>query len=500
MENMNLIKTLIEAIRQTNKGTEPYDTTAEVLRVEDGIAWVHIPGGVAETPVEMSVDAKAGDTVRVRVSGGQAWISGNNTEPPTGDATAKKAVQKAEAAQDAVVKLDEGLSAEEIARRLTNDWQNEIIVQIDGHLFINASYIRTGELVVGGANNIDGTIVVKDAVGNTICSLTNAGINVEKGTIEGSEIQIGGSANADGTLSTYNADGNLENVIDNNGLNLYNDGDYVGRLTSYDDIGMGGTEQSVRLEGEHYVRIWTTYNDHAIAYVQKSTNQQAIHAFYGDVLLIDDLQVNGGGSFGDNVSVTRKSPCFIQKGDISMRRGAAALNSNTRVGGFFSRDSNNEASFYSETYRTTDNDTYTSFVHRRYNSDGSASTTNGFYLHIDNSGNKSVTFTSGGAAAWRKGLAVPTMTDFTISSIDITVGTLAANADKYNQTTASGIDTDAYRILGIVGYELSGSGYTRCTISKLEMSGANILWSVANLGSSATGSLTLTVKILKVAL
>lgn len=77
------------------KGTTPYDTTAKVLRVENGIAWVHIAGGVDETPVKMTIDAKAGDTVQVRVSGGRAFLVGNATAPPTDDATANVANKRA---------------------------------------------------------------------------------------------------------------------------------------------------------------------------------------------------------------------------------------------------------------------------------------------------------------------------------------------------------------------------------------------------------------------
>ena len=86
------------AMKQTTTG---YDTAAEVKRIEGGIAWVHIPGGVDETPVKLTVDAKAGDIVQVRVSGGSAWIVGNATSPPTDDRVAKKAQETAEKAGEA---------------------------------------------------------------------------------------------------------------------------------------------------------------------------------------------------------------------------------------------------------------------------------------------------------------------------------------------------------------------------------------------------------------
>lgn len=85
----------------------PYDTSAEVVRVEDGIAWVHIPGGVDETPVKLTIAAEPGDTVQVRVSGGSAWLTGNATAPPTDDKTAKAAQKKANEADVRAWKADE---------------------------------------------------------------------------------------------------------------------------------------------------------------------------------------------------------------------------------------------------------------------------------------------------------------------------------------------------------------------------------------------------------
>lgn len=88
------IKSFSGAIKNSNqRKTSPFDATAEVLRVEGNTAWVHIPGGVDETPVRLTVNAKAGDTVQVRVGGGRAWITGNATAPPTDDTKAEQAVK-----------------------------------------------------------------------------------------------------------------------------------------------------------------------------------------------------------------------------------------------------------------------------------------------------------------------------------------------------------------------------------------------------------------------
>lgn len=97
------LKQLVESIKASGKPkTSAYDTSATVTRVENGTAWVHIPGGVRETPVKLTINAKAGDNVQVRVSGGRAFMVGNATAPPTDDHTAKQALAETRAVSKVV--------------------------------------------------------------------------------------------------------------------------------------------------------------------------------------------------------------------------------------------------------------------------------------------------------------------------------------------------------------------------------------------------------------
>lgn len=106
------------------KGTSPYDTQAEVKRVEDGIAWVHIAGGVDETPVKLTVNAKAGDIVQVRVSGGQAFLIGNATAPPTDDSIALQAIESSKAAKRAAIQAEkDAKTAQTAATQAQSDAQ-----------------------------------------------------------------------------------------------------------------------------------------------------------------------------------------------------------------------------------------------------------------------------------------------------------------------------------------------------------------------------------------
>lgn len=100
MTDQKILKDMLSAISEKEKATSPYDATAEVVRVDESTAWVHFPGGVDETPAAMTVNAKPGDKVRVRVAGGQAWLTGSDTAPPTDDRTANTARAEAGAAQE----------------------------------------------------------------------------------------------------------------------------------------------------------------------------------------------------------------------------------------------------------------------------------------------------------------------------------------------------------------------------------------------------------------
>ena len=98
---MKTTKKIVRAMKSvSDKQTKSYDTTATVKRIEGSTAWVHIPGGIDETPVELTIAAKIGDVVQVRVGGGRAWIVGNATAPPTDDTVAFRADFKAIEAQD----------------------------------------------------------------------------------------------------------------------------------------------------------------------------------------------------------------------------------------------------------------------------------------------------------------------------------------------------------------------------------------------------------------
>lgn len=86
-----LVEVMKDALKSSTQSGSDY--TAEVTRVEGNTAYVRLAGSdITDTPVAMSISAKAGDKVRVRVSDGKAWITGNDTSPPADNTEIQKAV------------------------------------------------------------------------------------------------------------------------------------------------------------------------------------------------------------------------------------------------------------------------------------------------------------------------------------------------------------------------------------------------------------------------
>lgn len=151
MVDPKIINYLKEAIKANEQSVTPYDATAEVVRVEDGVAWVHIPGGVDETPAFMSVSAKPGDSVRVRVANGQAWISGNETAPPTDDTEAIVAGTKAEKAQ---VQAEEASETAEAAQAAAESAQESAIIAAGAAASAQASADNASEYAARALGNL----------------------------------------------------------------------------------------------------------------------------------------------------------------------------------------------------------------------------------------------------------------------------------------------------------------------------------------------------------
>ena len=177
------MRNFLEAVEASGKEkTKPYDTAATVTRIKGNTAWVHIDGGVDETPVQLTIDAKAGDTVKVRVSGGQAWITGNGTAPPTDDTVAVKAEVKAEKA-DVLAKLAKK-TADQAGKTATNylSWSSEYGLIVSEDATEDVTEMTGGNVRLGS----DGLGVYKGQA-----QVAKFGQTVEMSAPNGSKLLIG---------------------------------------------------------------------------------------------------------------------------------------------------------------------------------------------------------------------------------------------------------------------------------------------------------------------
>lgn len=203
------VKEIASTMKQSK--TKAYDTVAKVLRVDEKTAYVHIDGGADETPAQMAINCKSGDTVKIRVSGGKAWLTGNLTSPPTDDTAAEKVKQSHERFKKGTAK-NFGL-------------QNEKI--------INAAKTATNFI-----DYIDGVgLIVGDMRGNTLkhnTLLDAYGMAVRKGN---SEIVRFGTA----PIVITNTDG--DKIYDGSGSVMQSDRNIVvstQQTNDPDDIHGGG--------------------------------------------------------------------------------------------------------------------------------------------------------------------------------------------------------------------------------------------------------------------
>ncbi len=100
-----LLEVLCNEITKIKKmlTTTGSDYTATVTKVEGDTAYVQIAGSdISDTPVALSINADVGDRVRVRVANGKAWITGNDSSPPTDDTKAEQAIQETRAINERI--------------------------------------------------------------------------------------------------------------------------------------------------------------------------------------------------------------------------------------------------------------------------------------------------------------------------------------------------------------------------------------------------------------
>lgn len=146
---MSNLSDLAKMLKPNNTGS---DYTATVTRVDGGTAYVRITGAdIMDTPVTMSINCKAGDKVRVRVANGKAWITGNDTAPPTNDTeTIKKARNDLDGLSKRIKKIEGGIKIEGVVHFTDLENPNEETVIKGGNIDATSMAIKESYSMYNG--------------------------------------------------------------------------------------------------------------------------------------------------------------------------------------------------------------------------------------------------------------------------------------------------------------------------------------------------------------
>lgn len=137
--------------------------------------WINTRGLKAQDNdgnVTFEVDANTG---KVNIKANTFSLQGQSIGAIAGDVAEGVAE---DIASDKVNNAMNGLNQETIFNKLTNNGTIQGLYMKDGQLYVNASYILSGLLTLGGANNINGILRVLDAGGNESCLFDKDGAQI----------------------------------------------------------------------------------------------------------------------------------------------------------------------------------------------------------------------------------------------------------------------------------------------------------------------------------
>lgn len=453
-----LIQEIMDAINAVNKNkTEPYDRQGEVKRIEGKIAWVKLEGSDRETPVQMTIACDVGDTVQARIGGGSAWLTGNLTAPPTDDKKANQAIsmvtnvietveQTVDEALEDVSSVDDVtvqycLSDSSSTFTQYGDWSNTPPTYVSGKYYWTRTvlYDEDGNATYGTPQYSQDTqlsvetsraYATTDAhfwYDSTGAYVTNATKTDYKSSASN---KYATRVTPTGILQSYS--GNLLSGWTSSGITFYQ-GDSNNTPTA--SFGSGGADLYAggnlgASVGSSGMTVYSSGTD--VAFIGTGTG-----ALKGYVRI---------GKLGNNELHTQ-------------------LSNNTL--GFYQNNSDLMCSVYGGTSYTTD------YALNIGTASGKTVTLN-VYGHID-------TYSSGAY----KSNGYKLLTTGTATSSSITI----ASGETCSLTTTSASKT-GYTPIGVVGYDIDGSGQSNINIFKMYISGSNVAFRLRNnYTSSWTGTI-----------
>lgn len=147
--------------------------------------------------------------------------------------------------------------------------------------YMSADRIFGGTLVLGGAKNGNGMLILRDVEEKVLASMTNAGLNIYKGKINGPAITIGGVANASGVVTVLGPDGEISGQWSNVGLYMYGTYRYLSNNYEGYVVYNGLTlECSALLSGSAYTPIYYQGSVELPVYSTSGTKYVPVYGYW----------------------------------------------------------------------------------------------------------------------------------------------------------------------------------------------------------------------------
>lgn len=173
--NIRYLEKALDSKKSKSTRKRSSSQTAVVTRVDqNGQAWIHIPGGAAETPAKFrAADVSKGDIVNVVVQNGYARIDGNVTAPAASDRTVRTVtVTMQEEAQAMFDKLEAKTATIEELKAAKADIQE---LETDTAKIHNLTAEELSAATGYISDLTTGSVTAQDIIGNkaTISSLSS---------------------------------------------------------------------------------------------------------------------------------------------------------------------------------------------------------------------------------------------------------------------------------------------------------------------------------------
>ena len=235
-------------------------------------------------------------------------------------------------AREVTQALDNSLDQEEVFNRLTDNGLIQGLYMLNGQLYVNANYIRSGTLVLGGLNDVNGLLQVKDSNNNVFSSLAVDGFVINKsGYAYGFYVSPYGLLTVGKTpsSSTLFDDNSSFQVIDGavklSNLRIYSVNDGVGQCALISPVSYG--DGGIIITGKTYsTQLAQIASDMVrfFVYTQCDGNLRVIGNVScngslfvtGDVLLTKPLPVSSGGTGASTAAIARANLEALGTADV----------------------------------------------------------------------------------------------------------------------------------------------------------------------------------------